>query len=71
MAVQLHEGGISYVKVALQLGSAEKEAVTIQLTPFAGPVNEKLEELPNGALKTCWPPHEFTRVSVPDPGAFV
>ena len=57
--------------MALQLGSAEKEAVTIQLTPLAGPVNEKLEELPNGALKTCWPPHEFTRVSVPDPGAFV
>jgi hypothetical protein len=55
----------------VQLGSAEKVAVTTHVLPFATPVKLKFAELPKGALKTCDPPQEFVKVSVPEAGALV
>ena len=59
------------MSVALQEGSAEKVAVTVQLFPFAAPVKLKFAEPPNGALKTCVPPQELLNVKVPEAGALL
>jgi len=70
-ALQLHCDGVGKVKVAEQLGSAEKVAVTTQVLPFAIPERLKLEELPKGALKTWDPPQLLVNVKVPVAGALV